>query len=428
VPAFLCWSLADISGTKHPSYFVRQVFQFRINSTVATIFIYACTVLSIHTGSITKAGQETRAFVVTDTKNLRGVVRSFRMAVMSIIDLIQPYAEVHANPQGPGDARPTALQIIEDEGLIMKWTDKTIMITGGSSGIGIETARALHYTGAQIFITTRDLAKAEKVCEDILASSSCKKQIGIIEMELDSLASVTAGVQDFLSQSVQLSILINNAGVMAAPKGKTVGGFETHMGTNHFSHFLLTKLLLPTLVASSTASFPSRIINVASMGHWHQEGGLGAPGVLDDLSFDTIPYQPMVAYGRSKHANILHASAIERRYGSDPLHPVHAFSLHPGGITTELWRHLGSAPHSPESEHFKKWKSPEQGAATSVWCAAAKVWDGRAGRYCEDCGESAPSSYKTRAEWVPGTPGYAPWAYDSGAEQKLWALSEKAIE
>jgi NAD(P)-dependent dehydrogenase (short-subunit alcohol dehydrogenase family) len=248
-------------------------------------------------------------------------------------------------------------------------------------------------------------------------------------MNLDSLASVKAGAKAFLEQSSQLNILINNAGVMACPEGKTVDGFETHIGTNHFSHFLLTQLLLPTLVNSASADHPSRVVNVASMGHWHQEGGLGARGVFDDLNYESTQYEPMVAYGRSKHANILHAIGIEKRHGSNPEHPVHAFSLHPGGITTDLWRHLGgenAVPDATAKEHWKIWKNVEQGAATTTWCATAKIWHGKAGRYCEDCSESAPSEYKSRAEWVPGTPGYAPWAYDVLAEERLWNMSERA--
>lgn len=122
---------------------------------------------------------------------------------------IEPYASVHAYPQGPGDARPTALQIVKDEDLLMKWSEKTILITGGSSGIGVETARALHHTGAKIFITARDRAKAEKVRDDVLASSPSKKDIGIICMELDSLASVEAGAEAFLKQTSKLNILIS---------------------------------------------------------------------------------------------------------------------------------------------------------------------------------------------------------------------------
>lgn len=201
------------------------------------------------------------------------------------------------------------------------------------------------------------------------------------------------------------------------------------MGTNHFAHFLLTKLLMPTLIASSMTEAPSRVVNIASMGHWHQEGGLGAPGVLDDLAYDGTEYNPMAAYGRSKHANILHALGIQIRYGEDPQRPIYAFSVHPGGITTELWRHLGenAVPDKTAQEHWKIWKNVEQGAATTVWCATSKVLESRPGVYCEDCGVSRPSEYGSRAEWVPGTPGYAPWAYDADAERQLWQISEEAV-
>lgn len=133
----------------------------------------------------------------------------------------------------------------------------------------------------------------------------------------------------------------------------------------------------------------------------------------------------MHAYGRSKHANILHANEIERRYGSDVEHPVHAFSLHPGGVTTELWRHLSETRFT--GEHMKGWKSVEQGAATTVWCAAAKVWEGKAGRYCEDVRESIKGRAETVEDWVPGETGYAPWAYNEIAERGLWESSLKAV-
>ncbi|KAF2094665.1 short-chain dehydrogenase [Rhizodiscina lignyota] len=339
--------------------------------------------------------------------------------------IIAPYAEVHRpeNLRGAGDGRPTAIQIIEDEHLINKWSDKTVLITGGSSGIGVETARALHATGARVFITTRDNAKAESVAADILANSPSKVPIEIVFMELGSLDSVKAGVEDFRSRSDKLNILINNAGIMAAPHGHTKDGFELQFGTNHLSHFLLTKLLLPTLIASSTPEFASRIVNLSSNGHlYHNKGGL-TPEVFADLDFKQTPYNEWAAYGRSKTANILHANRLERLYGSSPDHPVHAFSLHPGGITTALWRHQGDMVATRLQGFASIWKSPEQGAATSVWCAVAKVWEGKAGRYCENCQESVPVQENPKM----GDPGYGPWAKDPVAEQKLWEMSEEMV-
>lgn len=339
-----------------------------------------------------------------------------------VVALIAPYADVHRRPQGPGDARPTAMQIVDDENLINKWQDKTVLITGGGSGIGVETARALHATGAQVFITTRNLAQAKEVCDHIIKTSPSKRPIEVLYMDLSSLTSVRDAAAEFLRRSNRLNILISNAGVMGAPFGKTADGFEVHFGVNHLSHFLLTQLLLPTLIASSSPSFASRVVNVSSMGHHHSPGGLSDPAVWQNINFEKTPYDARIAYGRSKTANILHANQIERLYGSDPNHAVHAFSLHPGGITTNLWRHYGASPE----ENYKNgiWKSPEQGAATTVWCAVADIWEGKSGRYCEDCQESFPDPPNRKME----ERGYAPWTRDKKAEERLWAESEKMVE
>lgn len=362
------------------------------------------------------------AFLTTCGTMLEMLERRVLPSSRTVVRPIAPYADVHRRPQGPGDARPTAMQIVDDENLINKWHDKTVLITGGSSGIGVETARALHATGAQIFFTTRNLTQAKEVCDDIIRTSPSKREIEVLYMDLGSLTSVRDAAADFLRRSNRLNVLINNAGVMGAPFGKTADGFEIHFGVNHLSHFLLTQLLLPTLVASSSPSFASRVVNVSSMGHHHSPGGLSNPNIWQDLNFEKSTYDPRIAYGRSKTANILHTNQIERLYGSDLDHPVHAFSLHPGGITTKLWRHYGASPE----EAYKNgiWKSPEQGAATTVWCAVAGVWEGNAGTYCEDCQESYPDPPGRQME----DRGYAPWAKDQKAEQRLWVESEKIIE
>jgi NAD(P)-dependent dehydrogenase (short-subunit alcohol dehydrogenase family) len=144
------------------------------------------------------------------------------------------YAEAHANPQGANDARPTALQIIEDEGLIGKLEGKFFFVIGVSSGIGIETLKALHATGAHVFSTVRDVWKGQAAVDSILAEKvKTGGKITLIKMELDSLASVRAGAQGFLQRSKILNVLINNAGVMATPEGRTKDGFGTQFGTNH---------------------------------------------------------------------------------------------------------------------------------------------------------------------------------------------------
>ncbi|KAF1990349.1 NAD(P)-binding protein [Aulographum hederae CBS 113979] len=336
---------------------------------------------------------------------------------------IQPYASLHVSPDGPGDARPTASKIIEDEDLTGKWADKTILITGGAAGLGLETARALHSTGACIFLTARNMAKAEAGIKDILSTSPSSRPIEIVEMELGSLSSVAAGAKAFLSKTDTLNILINNAGIMAIPSHSTTAdGFELQLGTNHLSHFLLTKLLLPTLVSSSTPAFASRVVNLSSMGHHYSANGFSNPEIWQDLNSEVSTYDPWIAYGRSKTANALHASHIESLYGADPDHPVHAWSLHPGGITTGLFKHDENADAIAKA-NWAIWKSVEQGAATSVWCAAAKALEGRRGMYCEDVGESVPDA---EGYQMP-TPGFATWAADGEAAEKLWEVSEGLV-
>lgn len=335
---------------------------------------------------------------------------------------ITPYADIHRTAEGPGDHRPTANQIVDNEGLLNKWTDKTILITGGTSGIGLETAKALHKTGAGLFITARNATRAQEAVDQIVDGSPSTVAVNVITMELDSLQSVKLGAEDFLKRSNQLHVLINNAGIMAAPFEKTKDGFESHFGVNHLSHFLLTELLLPTLLKSSTASFASRIVNVSSSGHiWHNKGGL-THDALADLNFETTEYNPWRAYGQSKTANVLHANQLERVHGSLD-RPVHAFSLHPGGIVTPLWKHQSEAIQERVKKFPAAWKTPEQGAATTVWCATAGVLEGQRGRYCENCGESSPLPHDPPF----GAPGYAEWTYDETAEKELWKLSEELI-
>ncbi|KAF2668182.1 NAD(P)-binding protein [Microthyrium microscopicum] len=344
---------------------------------------------------------------------------------MSGNTIIAPYSELHKSPNGPGDGRPTALKIVQDEDLVGKWSDKTILITGASSGIGVETARALHATGARIFITSRDMAKADSVVEDIMSTSPSKVPIETLPLDFNSLDSVRSGAQDFLSRSKYLNILINNAGAMSKEeKVVTKDGFESLFQVNYLAPYLLTKMLLPTLVASSTPDFASRVVNVSSMGHiWHSPGGL-TDEALADINFEHKPFQPWLQYGQTKTANILHANQIERLYGSDPEHPVHAFSLHPGAITTEIWRYMKDKLSEREQQFKKVWKSVDQGAATSVWCACAKVWEGKKGRYCEECQESVPLA----KDAPKGSQGYAPWAYDEVQEKKLWDMSEDLVK
>ncbi|KAJ5588116.1 hypothetical protein N7537_010794 [Penicillium hordei] len=322
------------------------------------------------------------------------------------------YAASHEAPNGPGDSRPTALQIIEDEGLEGKFADKVFLITGCSSGIGIETARALSKTGARIFVTARDTQKAKAALGDLLESN----QVQLLVLDLSSLASIRACAAEFLSQSQKLHVLIMNAGVMATPESRTVDGFEMQLGVNHLAHFLLFHLLKPTLLGSSTPNFPSRVVFVSSSGHRMSTVH------LENLDLDG-EYEPWKAYGQSKTAMIWTANEVERRYGSSGLH---AFSLHPGGIATGLQQHLPKEVMEgwAKDESFARiWKSPEQGAATTVWAAVAKVLHGKGGKFLEDCQIAGPHIPETGLLGL----GYAPWAYDEQKEAELWERSSELV-
>ncbi|KAJ3192877.1 hypothetical protein HDU83_005945 [Entophlyctis luteolus] len=322
------------------------------------------------------------------------------------------YEAVHANPQGPGDARPTASQIIQDENLEGKLIDKAIFITGCSSGLGVETARALFKTGATLYLTARDLSKAEKALADIYPS----ERVHLLKLDLNSLASVRACAKEFIAQSSKLNIFIANAGVMATPEGRTKDGFETQFGTNHLAHFLLFNLLKPALLAAASPSFASRAVFLSSVAHRMGEVN------FEDVNF-TGSYDSWVAYGQSKTANLWTANEIERKYGAQNLH---SWSVQPGGIATDLMRHMPKEAQSgwQQDEYLSKvFKSPEQGAATTTWAATAKELEGKGGKYLEDC-QIIGAWNEENGQWGPG---YASWAYDEEKAKKLWALSLKLV-
>lgn len=351
-------------------------------------------------------------------------------------DLFAPYAKLFEHPKGPGDARPAALQVIQDMDLANKWAGKVVLITGATSGLGLETARALFTTGADVFITARDAKKGQDAINNIVKSSEGKGKIDFIEMELNSLESVKKAAQDFLAKSGKLNILINNAGkLFASPEArlsivvnktstpgimavqeptKTVDGFEQQFGVNYLAHYTLTVLLFPTLLKSSTPEFNSRVISVTSAGH-------GFSSVRFDDTYLNDHYDPWVAYGQSKTANIWLANYIDRKYGTQG---VHANAVHPGGIDTPLMRHLpkeATEAWASSSAMANNMKSPEQGAATATWAAVAEVWEGKGGKFLADCSIGHPAVN-------PGDiadEGFAAHAYDIDGEDRLWKLSEE---
>lgn len=326
------------------------------------------------------------------------------------------YAEAHSNPAGPGDARPTALQVIKDEAVEGKLAGKVIVITGTSSGIGIETARALSLTGARLLLAARDLDKATSALDGILE----RERVELVEMDNTSLSSVRAAAKAILQKSNgQVNVLVNNAGIMALPKLEhTKDGFEMQFGVNHLAHFLLFELLKPALLASASPEFSSRVVNVSSSAH--HVASINESG---NYNFEKTEYNDWVSYGQSKTANIYMANEIERRYGSRGLH---ATSVHPGMIATALMQHMDPAmveAFKKDEEAYKLMKSPEQGAATTVWAAIGQEWEKKGGEYLAECGKTTRGNDNHEIAGV----GFAGHAYDAEKEARLWKDSLKMV-
>ena len=330
------------------------------------------------------------------------------------------YEAVHRHEvlRGPGDARPTGMEILQDEDRLSgDLSDKIVIITGCSSGLGVSTAQAMAATGATIYCTARALDRAREALGPLLDSP----KVHLLEMDLASLASVKAFADEFRSRESKLNILINNAGVMFIPTNtKTADGFEMHIGTNHFAHFYLFALLKDLLLAGSTPEFQSRVVNLSSSGHRY------CPEQFDDINLEK-KYDIMVAYGSSKSANIHMANQIERLYGSQG---IHGYSVMPGGIYTPLQKHIQAEMESVRaSSTYSPWmRSLEQGCATTVWAATARELEGKGGVYCENCAvaveapEGLDEAGLGRLQY-----GYAKWAYNQEMEERLWKMSLEAV-
>jgi len=257
-----------------------------------------------------------------------------------------------------------------------------ILITGVSAGLGVETARSLAAHGAQVVGAARDLNKAKAATEQVRKDASANGgSLELVELDLANLKSVRACADGLLAKGEPLDVIIANAGVMATPFGHTADGFETQFGTNHLGHFVLVNRI------ASLIRTGGRLINVSSAGHRY------ANVDLDDPNFERTPYDPMVAYGRSKTANILFAVAFDKRHRD---RGVRAAAVHPGGIQTELGRYQDPSRITKMIEQINQqraaqgkgpfqWKTIPQGAATSVWAAVVASADEIGGQYCEDC-------------------------------------------
>ncbi|KAI8626946.1 short-chain dehydrogenase [Xylariaceae sp. FL1651] len=316
---------------------------------------------------------------------------------------------------GPGDSRPTGSQVVEDEGLINTWEDKVILITGVSSGIGVETARVLASTGATVYGTARNLEKAREALGPELLDSGRMKLLFIDQTDLST---VRACAEEFRKQSSTLNIIINNAAVMNTPESRTKDGFELQFGTNHLSHFLLFYLLKDLLLASSTPQFHSRVVSVSSAGHRY------SPVRFDNINFEG-EYNGWLAYGSSKTANIYMTNHIERLYGAQGLH---GYSVHPGSfVSPNLQKHSEAEMEAvAHDEKFKRYiSSTEQACATTVYGAVSRELEGKGGLYLEGASTAILPIPEDAGLFDYG---YAEWAFDQEKEEKLWELSKKMVK
>ncbi|MFM0219232.1 MULTISPECIES: SDR family NAD(P)-dependent oxidoreductase [Paraburkholderia] len=299
---------------------------------------------------------------------------------------------------------------------------KRILVTGASAGLGVETARALAAHGATVVGAARDLDKAARAIAGARQEAAAGGgSIELVELDLASLASVRTCSDKLLAEAKPFDIIIANAGVMATPPGKTADGFETQFGTNHLGHFVLVNRLAALLTDGG------RVVMLASSGHRF------ANVDLDDPGFERTPYDPFVAYGRSKTANILFAVAFDQRHRA---RGIRAAAVHPGGIQTELGRHMGEEQLTNMVEAINKqlasegkapfqFKTIPQGAATSVWAAAVASADDIGGRYCENCHVSGV--VPDDAVITPVSEGVRSYALDPANAAALWRLSEQMV-
>jgi NAD(P)-dependent dehydrogenase (short-subunit alcohol dehydrogenase family) len=308
----------------------------------------------------------------------------------------------------PFDFDSTAADVVAGIDL----TGRRAIVTGGASGIGIETARALARAGAEVTLGVRDLQAGARTAADILDTTD-NALVHVGQLDLADPRSVVAFVTDW---SGPLDLLINNAGVMAIPDLRlTSQGWELQFATNHLGHFGLAFRLHKALAGAPTGA---RIVSLSSRGH------LQSPVVFDDINFASRPYDPMLAYGQSKTANVLFAVEATRRWADDG---ITANAVHPGAVaTTNLSRYLDpDVLEGIRASGQYRYKTAEQGAATSVLVATWPQLDSIGGRYFADCNES-PVVDPASPEDGSGA-GVAAYALDPTNAERLWDLSQAAL-
>ncbi len=287
-------------------------------------------------------------------------------------------------------------------------TGKTVLITGGTSGLGQESARALAEHGANVIITGRNMEKADSVAEAI--ANATGQTVETEQLELGSFASIRAFAGRILQRETPIDLLILNAGVMACPASKTEDGLELQFGSNHIGHFLATCSIVPILAEGG------RIVSLSSAGHHF------SPIVFDDIQFENREYDRWASYGQSKTANALFAVGLNRRLKA---RNIEAFSVHPGVIMTELGRHLTEedvARYEAAVESGElTLKSIPAGAATQVLAATAPELQGQGGSYLADCQICATDDETESWSFVRS------YAISPENADNLWSVSEKIV-
>jgi NAD(P)-dependent dehydrogenase (short-subunit alcohol dehydrogenase family) len=299
---------------------------------------------------------------------------------------------------------------------------KRILVTGVSAGLGVETARTLVAHRADVVGAARDLKKAKRATSEVSkAAAETGASFEMVELDLASLESVRAAADNLVADGRLFDVIIANAGVMATPFGKTDDGFETQFATNHLGHFVFVNRIAKLIKDGG------RLVNLSSSGHRFSNVE------LNDPNFETTAYEPFVAYGRSKTANILFAVEFDRRHCD---HGVRATAVHPGGIMTELARHMPDGAidawfqqiqeqRAAAGEPPFEFKSIPQGAATSVWAAVVASANDVGAKYCEDCqvAELIPADSQVSAI----SKGVRVYALDSQNAKALWKKSEEMV-
>ena len=310
------------------------------------------------------------------------------------------------------DSKSGADKIVKEKDL----SGKIAIVTGGYSGIGLETTRALVAIGAKVIIAAKRTEVAVQNLEGIVSKEN------IVEMDLGNLNSVRKFTEDFKESFGKLDLLINNAGIMACPETRIGNGWESQFAVNHIGHFLLTKELMDTMAENDGARF----VSLSSSAH-------SLTGILwDDIHFRNNSYDKWMAYGQSKTASSLVAIEFHRRMVDKG---VSGFSVHPGGILTPLQRHLQKEEMvalgwmdedgSPSEMAKNFFKTTSQGASTTLWCATSPSLNGIGGVFCEDCDIAKRKNEVD--ESLQRYFGVADWAVDTEEASKLWDVTEKML-